>query len=623
MDTWNNIQTDKRSEKQRLRTQKRRERASLSDGQRERNSREICERLLQYGTLAQAERIYCYAPLAQEADIRPLCEQLWEQGKRLAFPRVDETAAEPAMSFYEAGGWSELAEGAFHVYEPSAAHPPVDWQGAPVLVPGVVFAPDGARLGYGKGYYDRYFSKHPAHVRIGVAFSCQLCEQLSAYCEPTDQRMDVLVTEKDCLYAADRMDTKQLVARICGARRFGREPGVVCSRALCEKLGDPQQELRFVHIAGTNGKGSVAAFLREICVQSGMKVGLFTSPHLERFHERIQIGHTQITDEELLRLARRVLRAATELLAEQGLMPTMFDLCLAIALLYFREQQAELVILETGMGGRLDSTNIIPAPCVSVITGIGLEHTQYLGETIEQIAVEKAGILKHGTHAVLMEQPQPALGVLTARCQQLDIPYRVSGRVAEDGAYGGRHYEIGMSGSYQRQNAAAAIEAAGLLMKRGFDRLTPQAICQGILQARWQGRMELICRQPWVLLDGAHNVHGVRALAESLRACAGAEGYTFFMGVMAEKDYDAMLDIMLPLAKRIYTLTPDSARALDGAQLCARIREKGGNAGVCDSVEQLVGLVRALPDTEKCVIFGSLYLIGEVRSHLKGEEKTL
>lgn len=600
-----------------IRRQKRVERDALTAAEREKRSYEICEALWRMPLIREAQAVYCYAPIGSETDIRELTDRLWAAGKRVAFPRVlGERKSD--MEFFEVKSRRELAEGAFHVPEPIMdGREPVDWKGAPVLVPGLAFDVSGARCGYGKGYYDRYFAAHPELVRIGVAFECQLSEELSDCCEKTDVRLDYVQTERCCYSAVDAMSYEELVEKISASRRFGRAPGIECSAAAMELLDHPERGLSFVHIAGTNGKGSVAAFLREICEKAGLRVGLFTSPHLEEFTERIQIGHTQIPREKVLQLGRTVMEVNHRLMAAHGINLTMFDYCLAIAVLYLKEQHVDLVILETGMGGRLDSTNIISPPVVSVITGIGLEHTEYLGDTIEAIASEKAGILKHGTYAVLMDQDAQALDVFTARCRELAVPYRVSGRVDASGCYENVHFEIGMPGVYQRKNAAAAIEAAQLLAQKGYPQITREAIAKGIRDARWQGRMEIVSEHPWVLLDGAHNVHGVTALAQSLRELGAGAKYIFFMGVMADKDYEAMVELILPLAKHIYTLAPDSARALSAEKLCLLIREKGGNADVCADAAQLVNLVHAQPENEKCVVFGSLYLIGEIRQRLK------
>lgn len=609
-----------------LRKQIKAERAAMTVPDRATCSKKICEALLQLPFLRDARTVYCYAPLADEVDVWMVAEQMWAAGKRLAFPRVCDVpcnstemsgVSATAMDFFEVNGREELVEGAFHVMEPpDDGRVPVDWKGAPMLVPGVAFAPDGARCGYGKGYYDRYLARYPEHVCVGVAFDCQVRSELSAMCETTDQFMDYVQTECTCYDAADALSYEQMVEKISASRRFGRAPGIVCSRAVSGLLGHPERQMKFIHIAGTNGKGSVAAFLREICETAGLRVGMFTSPHLESFTERIQIGHEQIPQADLVRLGKVVIAANHRLMASAGINLTMFDYCLAIALLYYKEQMTDLVILETGMGGRLDSTNMIPTPLVSVITGIGLEHTEYLGDTIEAIAGEKAGILKTGTQAVLVDQDASALRVFTERCEELDIPYRVSGAVSETGHYEGTHYEIGMYGVYQRKNAAAAIVAADMLARSGMTMITPQAVYGGIHHARWQGRMEIVSEHPWLLLDGAHNVHGVKALTESLRAIGGEKTFTFFMGVMAEKDYETMVELTLPLAKKIYTMTPETDRALSAEKLCEMIRMKGVQAEVCEDAAHLLELVRSIPENEKCVVFGSLYLIGEIRQAL-------
>lgn len=711
------------TEKQVLRKQKKMCRDALSPQEHESKSAQLCDALKNHPLCKAARFVYCYAPLGSEADIWPVVEWLWKSGRRVAFPRV---TGDGAMEFFEVRGREELREGSFHVMEPGDADAsPVDWEGALVLVPLVAFAADGTRCGYGKGYYDRYFALHPNLVRLGVGFSCQRCEELRFVCEESDERLDYVQTEDTCYDALQTFSYEKMADKICGSRRFGRAPGVECSGALMELLSHPERGLSFVHIAGTNGKGSVAAFLREICVQEGVRAGLFTSPHLQSFTERIQIGHTEISREDVLRLGRQVLACDHLLMVRAGLKCTMFDLCLAIALLYFKEQGVELVILETGMGGRLDSTNCIPAPLVTVITAIGLEHTEYLGDTLEKIAAEKAGILKPGTRAVIMAQKRDgfwrtddAEKVLTDRCEALGIPYRISGEIDAQGMYelpmhGSRHYEIGMLGAYQRRNAAAALEAAELLIACGEEgqtglsgmpaaaqktvavepsgalqaeikhasagakqpterarylpgRLqaepsdalraetgyasadakqlaemgyasadvkrpaeqalhvpkalqaklagfTPEGMAAGIAAARWPGRMEVVREGPWVMLDGAHNAHGVAALAESLRELDGESRYVFFMGVMAEKDYVQMAELILPLAKHIYTLAPESARALSAKALCEAIRARGGNADVCGSVDEAMALIGAFSPEEKCVIFGSLYLIGEVR----------
>ena len=605
------------SEKRALREKMKKVRAQITPDAYGARSHMICELLSRSPLLREAKRICCYAPLPQEVDLWELIDRLLlTRDKQIAFPRVDSAADDCRMDFYEVRDRGQLSAGAFGVLEPmDDGSAPVDWPDALVLVPGVAFSKEGARLGYGKGYYDRYFARYPHAVRMGVAFDAQLTGELNGLSEPTDISMDYVQTEYTCYAACDAFDYERLVSDICGTRRFGKAPGIECVKPLLRLLGNPQEELAFVHIAGTNGKGSVAAFLTEICAQAHLKVGCFTSPHLQRFTERIRIGHEEIPPEDVLTLGRIVWKTNHRLIVGEGLCLSMFDYCFAMAMLYFKRQEADLVVLETGLGGRLDATNSIPAPLVSIITGIGLEHTAWLGDTIPLIAAEKAGILKPGTKAVLMDQPAEALDVLRGRCEELYIPVCVSGMLDSEGFYQDEGYELGMHGLYQHKNAAAAIEAAKLLAQE-FSQITPEAIHEGIRHATWPGRMEIVGQRPTVLLDGAHNVHGVQALTESLGAWKPEDKFIFFMGVMAEKDYETMIDLVLPLAAHIYTLTPDSDRSLSAEKLCEIIRDKGGKADVCEDEQHLIRLIREQDPEKICVVFGSLYLIGAVRERL-------
>ncbi len=604
------------SEKQLLRRQMKEARDAITEDACEAFSHMICKQLLFNPLLRAAKKICCYAPIKNEVDIWPLIKRLLSTGdKQLAFPRVDRLK-KGQMEFYEVKELSELTEGSFGVREPvDEKKEPIDWPDAVLLVPGVAFSAAGARIGYGGGYYDRYLAEHANMLRIGVAFDLQLNATLDELCEPTDIRMDYVQTQYRCYAAVDSYDYEKMVNMICNSRRFGKKPGVESAREIMALLDNPQDELSFVHIAGTNGKGSVAAFLTEIGTCAGLRVGCFTSPHLERFTERIRIGQKEIAAEDVLCLGKKVWHAGKRLLAEKGIALSMFDYCFAIAMLYFAGEQVDVVVLETGLGGRLDATNIIKAPLVSVITEIGLEHTQYLGDTIACIASEKAGILKTKTHAVVMEQSLEALGVLQERCRAQKVPMHISTSVDADGLYDGIHYTIGLYGTYQRRNAAAAIEAAKLLSET-FSQINAQSIKEGIRLARWPGRMELLSKRPMVLLDGAHNVDGVRALRESLLDMWPNKKFVFFMGVMAEKDYDMMLSTVLPLAKRIYTLSVHSDRALSSDALCAYIRDRHMQAESCSDMQSFLLKLAECGEEEVCVVFGSLYLIGEVRASL-------
>ena len=403
------------------------------------------------------------------------------------------------------------------------------------------------------------------------------------------------------------MEYQEIIHTIENKRRFGSLPGVVVSRKLLAAVGNPQNDLAFIHIAGTNGKGSTAAFLREILKEAGIRAGMFTSPHLIDFTERIQVDGRQIPEEDAARLGEMLLNLDLEV------HPTMFDYCLAMALLYFREQGCRLVILETGLGGRLDSTNVISAPLVSVITKIGYDHTEVLGDTLDQIAAEKAGILKPNTFMVSESQQQPAEKVLKDCCSKLGISYQFVEaekiKAVDHGfSYEGKgSYRMRMLGMHQRENAMAAVFAAEALRIYGFE-ITDAQISQGLENATWNGRMELISKEPYLLIDGAHNGHGVHALAESLKELYPDEKFHFIMGVLADKDYKQMVKEILPLAESVTTVTPDSGRALQGETLAEYIRSFGIFAENTEQMQEAFLQIR-----DKTVAFGSLYFIGEIR----------
>lgn len=401
---------------------------------------------------------------------------------------------------------------------------------------------------------------------------------------------------------------EEIVFTIQNKRRFGNLPGISISKELLAAVGNPQKELKFVHIAGTNGKGSTAAFLASILKEAGIKAGMFTSPHLIEFTERIQINGKQISKEDVTRLGEKLLSL------ELDVYPTMFDYCFAMAMLYFKEQGCELVVLETGLGGRLDSTNCIDAPEVSVITKIGYDHTQILGDTLTAIAGEKAGILKAGSCLVVEKQDSAVLEVFQERCAKLNIPYLVAD--AEEDAYKLYFKNMQMQGKFQRENASAAILAAKQLRKKGYE-ITEEHIQKGIEEAVWQGRMERVSRSPFLMIDGAHNGHGVTALVESLKLLYPGEKFHFIMGVLADKDYEEMAQMILPLALDVTTVTPESSRALQGEELAQYMKANGiqarNEANMETAFAPFLKGDKLYRKGEKTIAFGSLYFIGDVR----------
>ncbi|MGE4276281.1 MAG: folylpolyglutamate synthase/dihydrofolate synthase family protein [Lawsonibacter sp.] len=404
----------------------------------------------------------------------------------------------------------------------------------------------------------------------------------------------------------------------------GRKPGLSRTLELLRRVGDPHQKLKFVHITGTNGKGSAAAMIASVSARAGLTTGLYTSPHLWRFHERFQVNGKPIPDETLGRIAQRVIEAGKGM-SEAA---TEFELMTAVGMLYFLEAGCDLVVLEVGLGGRLDSTNVIPAPEVAVITNIGLEHTQELGDTLEKIAVEKSGIIKPGCETVLYHQSREVEEVVEMACRQANSPLTLthpetlevlpSGREGQDFTYRGQGpYHISLLGRHQMYNASVALEVLWALDRKGWN-ISPAAVAQGLREAVWPARMELVRRSPDVLLDGGHNPQCMAAIRQSLQELYPGKKILFLTGVLGDKDYPAMLEHIIPLAKAFVTITPDSPRALPAQDLAQYLTRAGVEATACDNTMQGVERVLAMAGPEDVVcICGSLYMIGEVR-HILG-----
>ena len=420
------------------------------------------------------------------------------------------------------------------------------------------------------------------------------------------------------------MTGQEAVERIHQEAWTGRKPGLSRTLELLQKVGDPHRKLKFVHITGTNGKGSTAAMVASVLAQAGLRTGLYTSPHLWRFHERFQVNGQPIPDDTLGRLAQQVLQAGTGM-ADPA---TEFELMTAVGMLYFLEAGCDIVVLEVGLGGRLDSTNVIPAPEAAVITNIGLEHTQELGNTRALIAQEKAGIIKPGCRAILYHQSREVEEVVEEACRQVGVKLTVTrpeelellslSPQGQTFRYRGQGpFRISLLGEHQLQNAAVALETLWTLRDLGWP-VTGQAIEKGLEKTVWPARMELARRHPDVLLDGGHNPQCMAALHRALEQLYPGKKLLFLTGVLGDKDYPAMMGELLPLAKTFVTITPDSERALSARDLAAYLKSRGGQATPCQTTQE--GLERVLelagPEDTVCVC-GSLYMIGQVR-HLLG-----
>ena len=396
--------------------------------------------------------------------------------------------------------------------------------------------------------------------------------------------------------------------------------------ALCSRLGDPQKKLKFVHITGTNGKGSTLTFLRSILTTAGLRTGSFTSPELVDYEEQVQIDGEMIPQEAVARHLSTVITAAEEMRQEGRFFPSPFEMTLAMAFLYFLEEGCDIVLLEVGMGGKTDATNVIESPLLALFVRISLDHTQILGDTLTAIAREKAGIIKAGTKVLSLPQPKEAEQVLQETCQKLHVPLEIiepPAKFLSRSVEGQSFYlpltdeavRIPLLGTYQPENASLAAEAASCVLEQlGYHTLCNinDMISEGLAHTTWPCRFELISKDPYVLVDGGHNVQGARVLSESLRAYFPEKKITFIFGVLKDKDYREIIKIMGPLAKEFITVAPDSPRAMDAVELADYLREKGYSARPAASYEEAVSLGLAACD-DVLLAFGSLYFVGKLR----------
>lgn len=429
---------------------------------------------------------------------------------------------------------------------------------------------------------------------------------------------------------------EEVIDIIQNSRRFGNLTGCEITGQMLGILRHPEKGLTYIHVAGTNGKGSVSAFLCSILKAAGLKTGMFTSPHLIDFRERIQINGEMIPKEEVQRLGNFLL------VQDFGVQPTMFDYCLAMALLYFKEQQCDVIVLETGLGGRYDSTNAVGTPTVSVITKIGFDHMAILGNSLAEIAREKAGIIKKGTRLICESQDAEVEEIFRKAAEEEKVSsiemiepqkIRITGPQTFS-AYGYENLTMQMLGLHQFENATAGLLAANAFLEtylykkaeaENWDKKELEnsiraqiqsAVRTGIADTKWMGRMEVLQTEPFFMVDGAHNAHGVTALKKSLMALFPGEKFHFIMGVMADKDYEDMIAELLPLAIDFKTVTVQYSRSLEAERLAECIRKRGVDAVAKASLEEAMAEVTK-ERKEKTVAFGSLYFVGEIEENYK------
>ncbi len=404
----------------------------------------------------------------------------------------------------------------------------------------------------------------------------------------------------------------------------GSRPGLERIGELCRLLGNPERELRFVHVAGTNGKGSTCRMLSEILTAAGYRVGLFTSPYIERFNERIMLDGDDIANDDLASATELVKQFADTM--EDS--PTEFELITAIAFVYFRRMGCDFVVLEAGLGGRLDSTNVISAAELSVITGIDLDHTELLGDTTAKIAAEKAGIIKPSCPVLFGEGDASAEKVVRERAAECDSPYyrtdfssvsciesTLDGTVF---SFDGTKYRMKMLGLFQLRNAATVLSAVQILRRRGFN-IPERAAKEGIARSYWKARFERLSDSPLVIYDGGHNPQGIRGAVENIQNYLS--GYTpdgkvvLLMGVMADKAHGEMIGELSSVAAHAYCVTPNNERSLSAYDMSAEFESFGVRAEFFDELESgvIAACNMATADNRPLVCLGSLYMYADVK----------
>ena len=403
------------------------------------------------------------------------------------------------------------------------------------------------------------------------------------------------------------------------------KPGLDRIKELCQGLGNPEKNLRFIHVAGTNGKGSFCSMLSSILAECGYRVGLFTSPFIYRFNERMRINGEDIPDQRLAEVTEKVKPIADGMTDK----PTEFELITAIAFQYFYEQECDIVVLECGMGGRLDSTNVISSPLLSVITGISLDHTAFLGGTVEKIAKEKAGIIKVSSPILWGGEEKEAEAVIrntakergsdfyTTEYERLAVKHAdLEGCIFDYAEF--QNVKISLLGLYQPKNAATVLSAVKILKELGLS-IPDSAIYEGLKKARWSARFEIIAREPTVIFDGAHNPEGIDAAVKSIKEYFGKKKVVVFTGVLSDKDYRIIAKRLSEIADYAFTITPDNKRALSSEDYSAVLSEYGVKATPCKTVKEALDRGRkkaAELDSALCCL-GSLYTYSQVVNDLK------
>ena len=431
-----------------------------------------------------------------------------------------------------------------------------------------------------------------------------------------------------------------IIDRIHEFNRFGMVLGLDRMEELLRRLGNPQDDLKVIHVAGTNGKGSVSKYLEEGLSACGYKMGLYTSPYIETFNERIRYDGADISDEDLEYYGQKVVSAAEAMVADGLDSPTEFEVVTAIAFLYFAGRQADITILEVGIGGIGDSTNVVKSPLASVITSISYDHMAQLGSSLAEIAVNKAGIIKTGCPVIANVPQRDAAKIIARKAYAMGSRlYDISGiraAVSDETPFSQKvsmelyeksysDVEISMVGRHQAENLKTALATLEILRKSGAVKLDREALYEGLKRARQPGRFEVISEDPVVIIDGAHNEAGAQALQETMAQHFAGKKILLVAGILADKEIDSIVKFLTKITDHIIVTEPDNPRKLAAEKLAEHVADFGVAAEVVSDVEAAVHRAKELADDYDVILFaGSLYLIGDVRRlwrNERGEER--
>jgi dihydrofolate synthase/folylpolyglutamate synthase len=430
----------------------------------------------------------------------------------------------------------------------------------------------------------------------------------------------------------------EAMSYICSLEKFGSVLGLDSIRELMKRLGNPQDAVRTVHVAGTNGKGSIITYLEYVLRSAGYRTGKYISPSVVSYWERIQVNGKFIQEDEVAELAERVKQSCEDMVRDGWKHPTVFEFETAMAFLYFLEKKCDVAIIETGMGGDTDATNIIKKPVCEVIASVSMDHMGILGNSLEEIAQCKAGIIKEDTDVVIYGNDPVVEAVMRKKAQQQQarlVKYDEDAiqNVRKEGfSYcfdykNHKEVRICLAGEHQIRNAAVALEAVEVLKKHGFE-ITPEAVREGMQSARWPGRFECICKDPVIVVDGAHNRDAAEKLRLSIENYFPDKKKIFVMGIFRDKEYERIIELTNPLASEIITINSDNPRSIPAEELKEIVKEWKITKGLLKEREPAVfsaanpteGIIQAVKDSyvfgcenTAIIAFGSLSFLGEIR----------